>query len=293
MSEPDELFTLKNQFWVGNYRNAIQEATVLSHVSEATKLDRDIYVYRAQLGLRNYAAVLSAIPDGTSSISLNAIKLYATYLNGGDAEITLLTLREWLGSNSSENPHLLLVAGLIFMQEHKYTDALSAFLKGKTLEHTMYAVLIYLKMDRVDVAEKTVADMKRIDEDATCTQLALSWTLVAKGRSSCDEATLHFQELGDRFGTSPLLLNGSAAAFMGLLNFAEADRLLTEAVAKDPSFEDTYINLIAVAQHLKKDQATIQQYLAQLQLIAPANPWLEAYSRLNSGFDRLAATYAI
>ncbi|RHY45804.1 hypothetical protein DYB30_008984 [Aphanomyces astaci] len=291
MSEPDDLFTLKNQFWVGNYRNAIQEATVLNHVSEATKLDRDIYVHRSHLGLRNYAAVLSAIPDDVASISLNAIKLYATYLNGGDAEITLLTVREWLGSQHSENPHLLLVAGLIFMREHKFSDALSAFLKGKTLEHSMYAVLIYLKMDRVDLAEKQVGDMKRIDEDATTTQLALAWTLVARGGNACDEAALHFQELGDRFGASAWLLNGSAAAFMGLANFAEADRLLLEAVSKDPTFEDTYVNLIATAQHLKKGQETIQQYLAQLQQVAPTNAWLESYLRLESGFNRLAATY--
>ncbi|KAF0695823.1 Aste57867_13343 [Aphanomyces stellatus] len=292
MSEPDELFTLKNQFWVGNYRNAIQEATVLNHVSDATKLDRDIYVFRSQLGLRNYAAVLSAIPDGAPSISLSAIKLYATYLNGGDAEITLLTVREWLSSNNSENPHLLLVAGLIFMQEHKLSDALSAFLKGKSLEHSMYAALIYLKMDRIDLAEKQVNDMKRIDEDATCTQLALSWTLVAKGGNACDEAALHFQELGDRFGASAFLLNGSAAAFIGLLNFVEAERLLIEALQKDPAFEDTYVNLIAVSQHLKKDQGTIQQYVAQLQQVAPTNAWLEAYLRLDAGFNRLASTYA-
>ncbi|KDO27375.1 hypothetical protein SPRG_06962 [Saprolegnia parasitica CBS 223.65] len=287
MSEPDELFTLKNQFWVGNFRNAIQEATVLSHIPEAQKMDRDVYVFRAQLALKNYEGVLQAIP-ADAPISLSAIKLYATYLNGGDAEITLLTLREWLSTHHGENPHLLLVAGLIFMQEHKFSDALSALTRGRSLEHLMYTVLLYLKMDRIDLAEKQIQDMKRIDEDATTTQLAKSWTMVAKGGPACDEAALHFQELGDRFGASAQLLNGAAVAYMGLLNFTEADRLLNEALAKDPTFEDTYVNLIVVAQHLKKDSSAC---VAQLQQLNPKNEWLESYLRLESGFARLAASY--
>ncbi|OQR86296.1 coatomer subunit epsilon [Achlya hypogyna] len=287
MSEPDELFTLKNQFWVGNYRNAIQEATVLSHIPESQKMDRDVYVFRAQLALRNFDGVLHAIPDD-APISLSAIKLYATYLNGGDAEITLLTLREWLGTQHGENSHLLLVAGLIFMREHKFSDALSAFTRGRSLEHSMYATLLYLKMDRIDLAEKQVQDMKRIDEDATCTQLAKSWTLVAKGGDACDEAALHFQELRDRFGASAQLLNAAAVAYMGLLNYAEADHLLNEALAKDPAFEETYVNLVAVSQHLKKDSSA---YIATLAQLNPANEWLEAYQRLENGFARLAASY--
>ncbi|OQR93950.1 coatomer subunit epsilon [Thraustotheca clavata] len=286
MSEPDELFTLKNQLWVGNYRSAIQEGTLLNHIPEAQKAERDAYVLRAQLGLRNYSGVLAAIPDDASS-ALNAIKLYATYLNGGDAEIALLTLREWLSNN--ENGQLLLIAGLIFMQEHKFSDALSALMRGRTLEHSMYVVLLYLKMDRIDLAEKHVQDMKRIDEDATCTQLAKAWTMVAKGGAACDEAALHFQELGDRFGASPLLLNGAAAAYMGLLNFTEAERLLHEALAKDPTYEDTFVNLIAVSQHLKKD---ITQYIAQLQQLNPKNEWLEGYKRLDSAFSRMAESYS-
>ncbi|KAE9342157.1 hypothetical protein PF008_g10291 [Phytophthora fragariae] len=292
MAEPDELFTLKNQLWVGNYQNALSEGTMLNHLGESLCHERDVYVYRAQLALGNFPLVLQSIPDaGNTPIALSAVKLWATYLSGqGDREMIDLTLKEWLADpTSGENAHLLLVAGQIYAREGKLSDALSALTRGGSLEHMLYIVHLYLQMDRLDLANKTVQDMKRIEEDSTLTQLAQAWCLTLQSGDKPDEATLHFQELADRFGSTPLLLNGAAAAFMALKNHVEAERLLLEAIQKDPGNEDTLINLIAVSAHLNKPT---HQYIMQLQQVAPSSSWLENYVMLDRGFSEMAATFA-
>ncbi|DBA02681.1 TPA: hypothetical protein N0F65_010506 [Lagenidium giganteum] len=291
MAEPDDLFTLKNQLWVGNYQNAISEGNMLNHVRDSLRVERDVYVYRAQLGLGQVQQVLQSIPDsGTTPIALSAVKLLATYLNNGDKEMIELTLKEWLmDPASAENPHLLLVAGMIFSREGKLSDALSALSRGNTLEHMLYIVHLYLQMDRVDLAAKQVHEMKQIEEDSTLTQLAHAWVLTVKGGEKADEATLHFQELSDRFGSTPLLLNGAAVAFMALKNYIEAERLLMEALQKDQTNEDTLINLIAVSSHMNRPT---QQFFMQLQQVAPANAWLQNYIRLDREFAATAASFS-
>lgn len=291
MAEPDDLFTLKNQLWVGNYQNAISEGNMLNHVRDSLRHERDVYVYRAHLGLGNYHQVLQSIPDsGTTPIALSAIKLLATYLSQGDNEMIELTLKEWLADpTSGENPHLLLVAGMIFSRAGKYSDALSALTKGGSLEHMLYIVHLYLQMDRLDLAQKQTQEMRKIEEDSTLTQLAQAWCLTLRGGEKADEATLHFQELSDRFGATPLLLNGAAVAYMALKNYIEAERLLAEALQKDVANEDTLINLVTVSAHLSKPY---QQYLAQLEQVAPANAWLANYIRLDQEFALTAANFA-
>ncbi|KAJ0399564.1 hypothetical protein ATCC90586_009761 [Pythium insidiosum] len=291
MAEPDELFTLKNQLWVGNYQNALSEGNMLQHVRDALRHERDVYLLRAQLGLGQHAQVLQSIPDGGNTpIALSAVKLLATYLHHGDREMIELTLKEWLADpRSAENPHLLLVAGMIFSREGKLSDALSVLTKGNTLEHMLYIVQLYLQMDRADLAAKQVQEMRRIEEDSTLTQLAQAWVLTLKGGDKADEATLHFQELMDRFGATPLLLNGAAAAFMAMRNYVEAERLLLEALQKDQRNEDTLVNLVAVSAHLHKPY---EQYAVQLQQVAPANAWLAHFIKIDHEFAATAASFS-
>ena len=56
MSEPDLLFAVRNSFYLGAYQSAIAEASDLEGLSEAEKVERDCYVYRAYIELGSYEA---------------------------------------------------------------------------------------------------------------------------------------------------------------------------------------------------------------------------------------------
>ena len=74
MSEPDELYTLRNLFWLGNFQLAINEAGGLGRIPAALHAERDEYMYRSYLALGQHSLVLSEVKDtGSTPIGTNII----------------------------------------------------------------------------------------------------------------------------------------------------------------------------------------------------------------------------
>ena len=59
--DPDELFTLRNYFFLGCYQMAINEASSVNALSEQTRVDKDFFMYRAYVGLGNCRMVLDEV----------------------------------------------------------------------------------------------------------------------------------------------------------------------------------------------------------------------------------------
>lgn len=86
-----------------------------------------------------------------------------------------------------------------------------------------------------------------MDEDSTLTQLAGAWTNIALGGEKAHDAYYAFQELMDKTQTSPILLNGAAAAHLAQQKWEEADGAVKEATEKDINCPETLINQIMVS----------------------------------------------
>lgn len=61
MSEPDDLFTLRNHFWLGSYQLAIAEGSGLGRLPESLRVERDEFIYRSYLALGQYSIVLEEV----------------------------------------------------------------------------------------------------------------------------------------------------------------------------------------------------------------------------------------
>ena len=117
MTEVDELFDLKNSFYLGNFAHTINEANKLklskfsilndfwsfhetktgltNFLAGETATERDVFLYRAMIAQKQFS-VLNAEIKSSSPPQLLAIKAYASYLSSGDADSNLKVLGNFL-----------------------------------------------------------------------------------------------------------------------------------------------------------------------------------------------------
>jgi len=67
MSEPDELYTLRAQFWLGHYQLALDEAKSIMRrpMSPDLKAEREELVARCYIAMKDYNKVISGDTSGT------------------------------------------------------------------------------------------------------------------------------------------------------------------------------------------------------------------------------------
>ncbi|KAJ6887320.1 coatomer subunit epsilon-1 [Populus alba x Populus x berolinensis] len=286
---PDHLFNLRNNFYLGAYQAAINTSD-LPNLSPEDAVERDSLVYRSYIALSSYQLVIHEIDDAAAT-PLQAVKLLALYLSSPEnKESTISSLKEWLADSAIANNAILrLIAGIIFMHEEDYNEALKHTNAGGTLELHALNVQIFLKMHRSDYAEKQLRIMQQIDEDHTLTQLATAWLNLAVGGSKIQEAYLIFQDFSEKYPMTGLILNGKAVCCMHMGNFDEAETLLLEALNKDAKDPETLANLVVCSLHIGKSSS---RYLSQLKLSHPDHVLVKRASSAEDSFERAVQSVA-
>ena len=155
-------------------------------------------------------------------------------------------------------------------------------------------------MDRGDLAVKESAKMKQIDEDSSLTLLSEAWIILASSagadsnsnnnNNKLSYASNIFEDLKDKFGSSPLLLNGIATAKMHLNEHEEAESILLQALTTNSTDANTLANLIVISHKLRKPSETINRYLSQLKTVNALHPLLISLGQFESAFDRMAGS---
>lgn len=115
----------------------------------------------------------------------------------------------------------------------------------------------------------------------------------SQGGEKLQEAFYIFQELGEKYGATTLLLNGQAAALIQQGKHDEADSALQSALEKDSNNAETLINCISVAQATGKPQEVVTRYLNQLQDSAADHPFVKSMAAAEADFDSFAAKYSV
>ncbi|XP_069149637.1 coatomer subunit epsilon-1 [Solanum lycopersicum] len=289
VSGPDPLFGLRNNFYIGAYQAAINNSDV-PNLSQEDAVERDTLVYRSYIALSSYQLVINEI-DASAPTPLQAVKLLALYLaSPNNKEAAIAGLHELLGDPAiGSNPILRLIAGIVFMHEQDYNEALKHTNAGGTMELHALNVQILIKMHRSDYAEKQLRIMQQVDEDHTLTQLASAWLNLAVGGSKIQEAYLIYQDFSEKYQMTSLILNGKAVCCMHMGNFDEAETLLLEALNKDAKDPETLANLVVCSLHLGKPST---RYLNQLKLSNPEHTLVKRAASAEESFDRAVQTVA-
>ncbi|KAJ6822154.1 coatomer subunit epsilon-1-like [Iris pallida] len=287
MATPDLLFSLRNNFYIGAYQAAINSSDVPG-LSQEDAIERDSLVYRSYIALGSNELVINEV-DSSAPTALQAVKLLALYLSG-DKEGAKASLQEWLSDAAiANNPILRLIAGIIYMHEQDYNEALKYTNAGGTMELFALNVQIFIKMHRSDYAEKQLKIMQQIDEDHTLTQLANAWLNLAVGGSKIQEAYLIFEDFSEKYKMSGKILNGKAVCCMHMGRFDEAESLLLAALDKNTKDSETLANLVVCSLHLGKSSS---RFLSQLKLSNPEHMLIKRAAAAEDNLERAIQSVA-
>lgn len=301
-----ELYELRTYYHLGNYAAARTEGEALatSLTSPAAITERDTLMARVAIADGHAATVAASIPTSPPPApSLIAVRLHAAYVSADSdaargevvAALTAAHSPDGGGAPPATPPDttLCVIAAAIYGAEEDWDAALRAVVSAGTplpLEAAAAQVRILLAMHRPDVAAGVVEAMRTEDEDATLTQLsAAAVGLATGGAEAVGDATYTYTDLVERHGSTPVLLNGLALCHLAGGRAAEADRLVGEALAKDPGCAETLVNAIVVATARGKRGELIGRYEAALSAAAPGCGWVRERAAAEAALDRAIA----
>lgn len=289
MSEPDDLYSVRNHVWTGNYQAAAKECEVLTHLSAELRREKEFFHFRALLGLGQYGRILQGVgPQSTPG--LQGVKLLASFLSQPDnREVIVLQMQEFLGS--SKDSELRLMGGMLFLHAERIEDALVTLQNEMSLECLALMIQIYLSINRLDSARAVLQTMQTLDsEESTLTALAAAWIGVSEGGRGYQDACNAFRDLCDKFSPSPMLLISIAAALQGQNKHEEAEENLVEALGLDPRNADALVNIVCCSLHLGKF-AEANTYKTQLLQFHPNHPFVQQLQLMSSTFDRVSGRF--
>jgi len=286
-----DVYNIRNQLHIGNFQQVVTDASVFNPKGDqAAKVECDVLLHRAYIGMGNHFLVLQK-DVSNSPVSLQAVKVLAEYMQSSDVAGASAQLDAWMGDPSTaSDPTMLVVGAMIHNREGNYEEALKyVHNPGTSLEMMATLVYTYLQMDRIDLAEKQFKTMQQNDDDATLTNLASAWLNLAKGGDKIQRALFTFTDLAEKYGTSVSLLNGMAACHMSQGEFEDAEKLLQEALSKNPNDVDSLINTVVCLQHNRTSEDLAMSTMSQLRTLHPTHPFVKNMANLEDSFARISA----
>lgn len=290
----DELYAVRNNFFVGAFATAVEEGAATPPLSQQKEIECKVFVYRSRLELGEADEVIDEINQ--APMALEAVKYLAIFKSRPKErdEVMKKVLQSLEDEMTSGNPTLRLVAGMMHAEREEYTDSLTV-LHGPgadTPEHVALRINVLLKMNRLDVAQKELAELTNSgDDDAVITQLAQAWVYSFMGGAKCEEASYIFQELMDKFDPTPNLLNSLAICKIKMEQFPEAEELLSSALEENPEHTEALVNSVVAARYSNRPEEVVQEFVDRIKKLDPENATVKQWEDAAKAFDKAAAAY--
>jgi len=232
--------------------------------------------------------------SGIVDVGVKLLQLQASLQSGSTPTQSVLSSVNALMSDPgvSAAPSAQLYAAHVSLFANDHDGALRLVSVGTNMEHMHVTAQIYLRMDRIDLAEEILTQMRNADEDCSLTQISSVHVALATGSSRSTDATYTLAALSEQYGPSPLLLNLQAAALVVSGRYDDAEVKCRECLGEDPSDVDAMINLVTCLVNLGK-YGEIDGMVANIKSLAgPNHSFVKSIERVEGAFDRVSSTFA-
>ena len=299
--DDDALRIVRNALYLGQFTQAMKDAKELVSNTEVGRY-ANIYYHRAMAHVN--PTQLNALVTPKSETALRAIKQYANYIHApaDHRDMSIATMTEWIGDDHiKSDPTLIILAAHMYIAVGDYKQALPLVSNdAENLEKLALTVIIYLYIDRADLASKTLKAMSDLDDDDTLTQLCTVWTTLATSHNNMEklnEADGILQGLNDAFGVSVVVHN--AMGVCALLRHQYHDAFRSFKAARDlsvsngtPITEESLSNTLVALNHRSRGESElIVKVLAELKEKWNEGEYVKRTKTLEDLFDKHSATY--
>ncbi|KAJ1987916.1 hypothetical protein H4R33_002644 [Dimargaris cristalligena] len=189
------------------------------------------------------------------------------------------------------NPQVVVSVATIFYRLGQLEEALRTLAHcPKDLECLALTIQTLLFLDRTDLAQREVANLKSWAEDDSLAVLMEAWVNLRLGGSKYRDALYIFEELAQASPVPTIkLLTSQAICNLHLGRLPEAESLLLEALDKDSNDPDVLANMVVCSTLMQKPSEVRARYLNQLREAAPSHPLVATLDHQDAMFDECAA----
>ncbi|KAG5470155.1 hypothetical protein LSCM4_02849 [Leishmania orientalis] len=317
----DALFDVRNALIVGNYHQAIADASTARATSSkpadmtAFNAEKNAVVALGQIGLGQGDAVITQLRAESHPLLVTVrtwAELVCAMRDFGalseSATIATQRLQADAEKVAADAVYKAVFAATALLHQQDVIGALTlakkwlgelpnpegALAMRYTVELHGIAAEALLRLNRPDEAAKEVKRMEHADSESIVTILysgivALHQAAVDVHAASYNAAVSAFKEVQLRCGQSVMVSNLMALAHMGLKDYDAAERTLLDALALRSNDEATLVNLAAVSAHKANSLIDVERYIQQA--ASMHGKWGETYRAKERSLDEAISAF--
>jgi len=281
---------LRDNFYCGNFPRVLELAEQIEGNDFGEKLDLVSRSHLCQGQLDKIKGLQNSTVPGQQA---TAFKTVVQRSQDGSKKQQALERLTAL-AKQSRDPNAMALASAALAEQDDFAGALELIKDSRSPELLAQRVQYFIMINRVDLAEKQLMELKSVAGDCTIVNMAVCMVLIATGNHQ--EAYLTYTDLADQFApneddptqASALLLLGKGVANMQRNLWEEALSDLAKSARADAGRAETLVNTICCNARMS-DEDAFSTNVKQFKDAFASHPMSMKLEECNAAFTRFNA----
>lgn len=271
---------LERDYYLGNYQTCISKANSMPMSRASIYYMCLSYIHlrktdsaQRELSKVNIDELAEEDDEGFGATFIDVIKAYLQGLD--DNKHKSVEAIDQLESSKKMKPDdelSRITASAVYASHRLYPKALQVIDRLDSLRVSYAKIIVYIMMNRGDLAEKQAEKMQKVDEQNPMTELAFSQVLLANRNPT--QSWRIALSLADRYKPTPLLNNLLTAAAVCLGDYDQAKQFCEGSLDMDNDNPEALINMVHILSKLKSSQQVLERNIERLKDLYPSHDFV-------------------